>query len=31
VKINTMEALVRESTAQPRFRTWLIGVFSVFA
>jgi putative ABC transport system permease protein len=31
VKINTMEALVRESTAQPRFRTWLIGIFSIFA
>jgi putative ABC transport system permease protein len=31
VKVNTMEALVRESTAQPRFRTWLIGIFSAFA
>lgn len=31
VKVNTMEALIRESTAQPRFRTWLIGVFSIFA
>jgi putative ABC transport system permease protein len=31
VKINTMESLIRESTAQPRFRTWLIGVFSIFA
>ena len=31
VKVSTMEALIRESTAQPRFRTWLIGVFSIFA
>jgi putative ABC transport system permease protein len=31
VKVNTLEALVRESTAQPRFRTWLIGIFSAFA
>ncbi len=31
VKLNTMEALIRESTAQPRFRTWLIAVFSAFA
>jgi predicted permease len=31
VKVNTMEALIHESTAQPRFRTWLIGVFSIFA
>src|SRR5436305_5700512 len=26
-----MEALIRESTAQPRFRTWLIAIFSGFA
>ncbi|MFL6584735.1 MAG: ADOP family duplicated permease [Chthoniobacterales bacterium] len=31
VKVNTMEALIRESTAQPRFRTWLIAIFSGFA
>ncbi|MFL6527632.1 MAG: ADOP family duplicated permease [Chthoniobacterales bacterium] len=31
VKINTMDALIRESTAQPRFRTWLIAIFSGFA
>lgn len=31
IKVNTMEALIRESTAQPRFRTWLIGIFSLFA
>ena len=31
VKINTMDALIRESTAQPRFRTWLIAIFSAFA
>jgi ABC-type antimicrobial peptide transport system permease subunit len=31
VKVNTMEALINDSVAQPRFRTWLIGVFSIFA
>ncbi len=31
VKVNTMTALIRESTAQPRFRTWLIGIFAGFA
>lgn len=31
VRINTMQALIRESIAQPRFRTWLIGIFSIFA
>jgi putative ABC transport system permease protein len=31
VKVTTMEALINESIAQPRFRTWLIGVFSIFA
>ena len=31
VRINTMEGLINESVAQPRFRTWLIGVFSSFA
>lgn len=28
VKINTMAALIHESTAQPRFRTWLVAIFS---
>jgi putative ABC transport system permease protein len=31
VKVNTMESLINDSVAQPRFRTWLIGVFSIFA
>jgi predicted permease len=31
VKVNTMESLIDDSIAQPRFRTWLIGVFSIFA
>lgn len=31
VKVNTMDALINDSIAQPRFRTWLIGVFSIFA
>ena len=31
VKVNTMDALIQDSVAQPRFRTWLIGIFSVFA
>src|SRR2546423_1491269 len=31
VKANTMESLINDSLAQPRFRTWLIGVFSLFA
>jgi putative ABC transport system permease protein len=31
VRINTMESLIDNSVAQPRFRTWLIGVFSLFA
>ena len=31
VRINTMEALINDSVAQPRFRTWLIGIFSAFA
>ena len=31
VKVNTMEALVRDSLARPRFRTWLIAIFSIFA
>lgn len=31
VKLNTMEGLIRDSTAQPRFRTWLITVFSATA
>lgn len=31
VKVDTMESLIDDSLAQPRFRTWLIGVFSIFA
>lgn len=31
VKINTMDALISESLAQPRFRTGLIAIFSTFA
>lgn len=31
VRMNTMEALINDSVAQPRFRTWLIAIFSVFA
>ena len=31
MKIATMQSLINESIAQPRFRTWLIGVFSIFA
>jgi putative ABC transport system permease protein len=31
VRINTMDSLIDDSIAQPRFRTWLIGVFSIFA
>ena len=31
VQTNTMDALIRDSAAQPRFRTWLIGLFSIFA
>jgi putative ABC transport system permease protein len=31
VRLNTIESLINESVAQPRFRTWLIGVFSFFA
>lgn len=31
VKVTTMEALINDSIAQPRFRTGLIGVFSIFA
>jgi predicted permease len=31
VRVNTMESLIGDSIAQPRFRTWLIGVFSIFA
>jgi ABC-type antimicrobial peptide transport system permease subunit len=26
-----MDALIRDSVAQPRFRTWLIGIVSAFA
>jgi len=26
-----MQALINDSIAQPRFRTWLIGIFSIFA
>ena len=31
VEIDTMEALINRSIAQPRFRTWLIGIVSGFA
>lgn len=31
VTVNTLEALIRDSTTQPRFRTWLIGIFSLLA
>jgi putative ABC transport system permease protein len=31
VKVNTMEALIHDSVAQPRFRTWMIGIFCLFA
>ena len=31
VKVTTMQALISDSIAQPRFRTWLIGVVSIFA
>jgi len=31
VKVNTMEALINDSVAEPRFRTWLIAIFSIFA
>jgi predicted permease len=31
VKVNTMESLINDSIAQPRFRTWLIAIFSIFA
>lgn len=31
VKLDTMEALISESLAQPRFRTGLIAIFSLFA
>jgi putative ABC transport system permease protein len=31
VKVNTMESLINDSVAQPRFRTWLIAIFSIFA
>ena len=31
VKNNTMESLIADSVAQPRFRTWLIAIFCVFA
>jgi putative ABC transport system permease protein len=31
VRVHTMDALIQDSIAQPRFRTWLIGIFSIFA
>jgi putative ABC transport system permease protein len=31
VNVNTMESLIDDSIAQPRFRTWLIAIFSIFA
>jgi predicted permease len=30
-KVNTMEGLIHDSVAQPRFRTWMIGIFCLFA
>jgi len=31
VKVNTMETLIHESVAQPRFRTWMVAIFAGFA
>jgi predicted permease len=31
IRLNTMDSLISESVAQPRFRTWLIAIFSLFA
>lgn len=31
VKVNTMETLINNSVAQPRFRTWMLAIFAVFA
>ncbi|MGI8957374.1 MAG: ADOP family duplicated permease [Chthoniobacterales bacterium] len=31
VNVNTLEALIHDSVTQPRFRTWLIGIFSILA
>ncbi len=31
VSVSTLEALIHDSTTQPRFRTWLIGIFSILA
>ena len=31
VKVNTLDTLIRDSVAQPRFRTSLIAIFSIFA
>jgi putative ABC transport system permease protein len=31
VKVNTMDALIHESIAQPRFRTWMVAIFAGFA
>ncbi|MBA3609308.1 MAG: FtsX-like permease family protein, partial [Chthoniobacterales bacterium] len=31
VSMSTLEELIHESTTQPRFHTWLIGIFSILA
>ena len=31
IEVNTMNAMIHDSVAQPRFRTWLIGIVSAFA
>lgn len=31
VEVKPMESLIRDSIAQPRFRTWMIGIVSMFA
>lgn len=31
VKLNTLDSLIHQSTAQPRFRTWLVTIFSASA
>jgi putative ABC transport system permease protein len=31
VRVHTMDTLIQDSIAQPRFRTWLIAIFSIFA
>ncbi len=31
VRVSTLATLIHDSTTQPRFRTWLIGIFSILA